>query len=103
VTNLRIADLPGRGGKHGHTIPQQLAGLDISMTSESSDRNMITVVSNERELTPAPDIDEHRRCGQAQLHQRQERMAAGEDLGLIAVFGQHSEGVLHGVGAHVLE
>ena len=40
---------------------------------------------------------------QAQLHQRQQRVAAGEQLGVVAVLGERGERLVHGAGPDVLE
>ena len=38
---------------------------------------------------PEPgQIEEHSRCGEAQPHERQQRLSAGDDFRLIAVFGK---------------
>src|SRR3954464_12085070 len=48
-------------------------------------------------------VDEHRRRREAQLHERQERVAAGEDLGVLAALGQRPERVLERLRRGVLE
>ena len=40
-----------------------------------------------RQLRDRADVDEHGRRGQPQLHHRQQRVAAGEQLGVVAVLG----------------
>ena len=37
------------------------------------------------EIADATDVDEHAWLGEAQLHQRQQAVAAGEELGVVAV------------------
>ena len=51
----------------------------------------------------AADVDEHRRGRQPQLHQRQQRVAAGEELGVVAVLGEQRDRFVDRVGAGVGE
>ena len=56
----------------------------------------------DRSLEPA-DVDQHARLGEAQLHQRQQAVAAGEELGLVAVLGRQADGLLGRAGPDVVE
>ena len=56
----------------------------------------------DRSLQPA-DVDEHARLGQAQLHQRQQAVAAGEELGVVAVLADQADRLLGRPGPHVVE
>ena len=51
----------------------------------------------------AADVDEDRRRGQAQLHQRHQRVAAGEELGLVAVLDEGGDGRVGRVDPDVVE
>ena len=55
------------------------------------------------EVAEAADVDEHARLGEAQLHQRQQAVAAGEELGVVAVLADEADGLLGGTGADVVE
>src|SRR6202023_880081 len=53
---------------------------------------------------PAPrttQVDEPGRRGEPQLHQRQQRLAAGQELGVLAVLGRQPDGLVHGRGPDV--
>ena len=49
------------------------------------------------------DVDEHGRCREPQLHQRDQRHAAGEELGVLAVLADERDGLVGRVGADVVE
>ena len=44
------------------------------------------------------DVDEARRAGEAERHQRDEALATGENLGVVTVLGEEVEGLVDGVG-----
>ena len=73
------------------------------MPRERTDRHVVTVVADVRQIAQAADVDQHRRCGQAQLHERQQRVAAGQQLGVVAVLGQEGDRVVGRVGPDVVE
>jgi len=64
---------------------------------------MVAVVSDVREVAQPADVDEHGRRGQPQLHQRQQRVPAGEQLRVLAVLREQADGVVGRVGADVVE
>ena len=55
------------------------------------------------EVAEPTDVDEHRRGRQPQLHERQQRVTAGEELGVVAVLGEQRDRFVDGVGAGVVE
>jgi hypothetical protein len=64
------------------------------VAGEGTDGEVVAGVADVAEVGEPADVDEHRRVGQAELHHRQERVAAGEELGLVAVLGEQGEGLL---------
>ncbi len=56
-----------------------------------------------REAGHSPEIDEQRRRRQPQLHQRDQRMATGQQLGVLATVGQRLDRLLHRGRGRVLE
>ena len=50
-----------------------------------------------------PQVDQQRRRRQPQLHQRQQRVPAGEQLGVLAVLVQHADRLVEGLGRLVVE
>ena len=64
---------------------------------------MVAVVAHVRQLLQPAEIDEHLRRGEPELHERQQRVAAGQQLCGVTVFVEQVESVLEGVGADVVE
>ena len=55
------------------------------------------------QLVQPADVDQQLGLGQPQLHHRQQRVAAGQQLGVVAVLGQQRQRVLGRLGGDVLE
>src|SRR4051812_14013197 len=64
---------------------------------------MVAGIADVGEVADAAHVDEHRRRGEAQLHERQERMPAGQQLGLVAVLAEQADGLLGRAGPDVVE
>ena len=60
-------------------------------------------VADRVELRDARDVDQHRWIGEPQVHHRHQRLAAGQHAGLVAVFGEHGDGLVGAVGPHIVE
>ena len=73
------------------------------MARERADGHMVSVVADVRQVGQPADVDQHRRRRQPQLHQRQQRVAAGEQLGVVAVLGEQRDRVVGRVGPDVVE
>ena len=70
---------------------EQIGVLDVHVAGERADRDVVAGVADVRQVAQPADVDEHRRLGQAQLHQRQQAVAAGEELGLVAVLADEAD------------
>ena len=103
VTNLRVANMSGSMRKERRICGEQRADFEIAMTSECADRDVIARIVDVTKVIEAADIDEHRWRGEPQLHEREERMAAGQELGFVAMLGQRGDRGVDGVSAEVLE
>ena len=103
VADLRVADQPGHVGQDRHRGPQQRAPLQVVMAGERADGDMVAGVTDERQPADPADVDEDGRRGEAEHHERQERMPAGQQLGVVAVLGEQCDGVVGGVGPDVVE
>ena len=55
------------------------------------------------ELLDAPQVDEQRGRRQPQLHQRDQRVPAGEQLGVLAAVAQRGQRLVERPGRHVVE
>ena len=85
VAHLGIADLPGDVGQQRHVTLQHLADLEVPVAGQGADDHPVAVLADVGQIGQPADVDQHRRRRQAQLHQRQQRVAAGQQLGVFAV------------------
>ena len=88
VTHLGIANLVGGEGQQGNLLLQQRRRFEVVVARQGADGDLVTTLLDIRQVGNPADVDEHRRDGQSQLHERQKRMAAGQQLGLIAVLAE---------------
>ena len=85
-------------------LAHQRIVLDVVVPGEPTDRRASSPASRTYERSrESTDVDQHRRRRQPQLHQRQQRVAAGEELGVVAVLGEQRDRVVERVGAGVGE
>ena len=103
MTHLRVAHLVGGVGKERDLLLQQRRRLELMVTGQRTDGDLSVPLLYIGAVRDAADVDQHRRGRQPQLHQGQQRVATGEDLGVLAVLGEQRHGLLHRAGAHVLE
>jgi hypothetical protein len=84
-------------------LSQRLGRLQVGVPRERADGDGAAVDPHVRQVLQAADVDEDGRRRQPQLHEREQRVAAGEELGVVAVAVQRADGVLEGLGALVVE
>ena len=84
VANLRVADEAGRLGDDRALGPQELALLDVPVAREGADRDRVPVVLDVGEVGDPADVDEQLGPREPQPHEREQRVAAGDELGLLA-------------------
>jgi hypothetical protein len=76
---------------------------DVAVPGAGPDRDLAVLDADVGQLGDPADVDQHLRLGEADLEDRQQRLAAGEQLGLVAVLAEQGHGVRGGVGAQVPE
>ena len=103
MTHLRVADFARRRREQRDVLGEDVAVLDVVMTREPADRDVVARVGDVGEVAQVAHVDEHRGRGEPQLHERQERVTAREDLGFVAVLGEQRDRFVDGVGACVGE
>ena len=84
VADLRVADPGRRRGDQRVRLAEQRVVRDVVVARERADRDPVAVLAHVAEVGQAADVDEQRRLREAELHQRQERVAAGEQLRVVA-------------------
>ena len=80
VPDLRVPHLPGRVRQQRHLAGQQLGGLQLTVPGQRSDGHVAAPVLDVGQAGDPPEVDENLGHGQAQLHERQQRVAAGKKL-----------------------
>ena len=88
---------------HGYTITKNTFWSFYYTAAGLHALHVIAGVVDVAEVGDPPDVDEHARCGEPQLHERQERMAAGQQLRLVAVLAERGDGGLGRIDPHVVE
>ncbi len=103
VPDLRVADLAGRVREQRHLAGQQFGMVHVVVPGQRPDRHVGAPVAYVGEVTEPAQVDDHLGSGQPQLHQRQQRMPAGQELGLLAVLRGQVAGFLRRAGPLVGE
>ena len=88
VADLPVADQAGDMRQQRNAVGEQRGVHDVGVTGGRADGDVAVVLADVGQLRDAGDVDEDGRVRQAQLHHRQQRMAAGEELGVVTVLGQ---------------
>src|SRR2546421_5741056 len=88
IPYLGIADLGCGARQQRQLLLEQVGELDVVMAGQRADRDMAILFADVIEVADAADVDQEGRRGEAQLHERDEAMPAGEDLRLLAVLDQ---------------
>ena len=66
------------------------------MPGEGADGRLVPAVTDVGEILEPADVDEHGRQGQPKLHQREQGVPTGEQLGVVAVLGEQAERLVRG-------
>ena len=82
---------------------QHVGDLEVPVPGEGADGDVVAGVADVGEIAQAADVDQHRRRRQPQLHEREQRVAAGEQLGVVAVLTEQADRLVGRVGPLVVE
>src|SRR5438270_4917536 len=77
--------------------------LELGMRNHRADPPAAVLPLHAVQPRNATQVDQQRRGGEPQLHQRQQRVAAGQQLGLVAILVQHPDRLLERVRRFVIE
>ena len=91
VTHLRIADVAGRMGEQRHVLGEHRALLDVHVPRHRADRDVVAGVADVRQVGQPADVDQHARLGEPQLHERQQAVPTGDELGVLAVLADEAD------------
>ena len=103
VADLGVADLRGGCGQQAGLAADQVTGLHVAVPGEGADSQHVTVVADVGEVRQATDVNHDRRGRQPVLHEGQQGMTAGQELGLVTVLGEEGDRVLGRSGQLVFE
>ncbi len=98
VPDLGVADLPGGVGEQRQVAAEQAGRGQVGVSAQRAHRDMTAVVADVAEVTEPADVDQGLRHGQAQLHQREQRMPAGQELRAVAALGRQLKSLIQGGG-----
>ncbi len=87
----------------GASAATRSAVRQVVVPRARADRQLVALDAEVAQLGQPPDVDHQLGRGQAQLHHRQQRVATGEDLGVLAVLGQQRQRAIECVGPLVGE
>ncbi len=94
VTHLRVADVAGGMGQQRDVLAKEIRCLDVHVAGHGADRDLVAFVTDVRQVGEPADVDQHARLGESQLHHRQQAVATGDELGLVAVLPDEADGLL---------
>jgi hypothetical protein len=86
-----------------HARLDQLGSLDGVLTGEGADDHAAVVRANVREIGDAIDVDQRLGMREPEIEQRDEALAARQDLGAIPVIREQAERFVDGTRSEVLE
>src|SRR5207302_868796 len=81
----------------------RVRALHLSVARHGADDETAALAPDSRQGFDVVDVDQPRRPGQAEVHQRHQALAAREQLALIAMSGQQLERLVLGARVVVLE
>lgn len=99
VADLLVGDPRRRLGQHA----QLRAALEVGVAGQRADPPAAVLALDRAQAGDPAQVDEQRRRRQPQPHQRQQRVAAGERLRLLAAVGERGQRGVERVGGGVVE
>ena len=101
VADLRVADVAGGAGEQAAALGEHRVEREVGVPAERADRDPVAVVAHVAEVVEPADVDEQRRPREAEPEQRDQRVAAGDQLGVLAP--EQLDRLVDRAGARVLE
>jgi hypothetical protein len=85
MAHRRVADERGRVGDEAALFLEKVVALHVAVAGHGADGDMVALVAHVLQVLDAPEVDEDRRRREAELHDREQRVTARQELRLIAV------------------
>ena len=84
-------------------LPEGGVAFHVAVAGHRADGEVIPFIADVVQVVYATEIDENRRGGEPELHYGEQAVAAGEELGLLAVLPEQLDSVVDGFGDLVVE
>ena len=94
VAGLHMADMRQRLPQQRHACGQRVVALDIALARAGAHAHGIGFGRDEFQRRDLVDVDQPGRAQQPERHHRHQALAAGDDLGVVAVLRQQRAGLL---------
>ena len=103
VPDRRVGDRRGRLGDQPRVLLDQRVVQHVVVGGHGADDDVVAVVADAAHLLDPADVDDDLRVGEPEPQQRDERLAAGHHLGVVAVLGECGHRLVDRAGADVVE
>jgi hypothetical protein len=90
-------------GERGARVADRVRAGDLAVAGHGPDHQAAVLDAGSREPGHAVEVDHDLGRREAQVHQRHEALAAGQDLGVLPVLGEERDALLRGRRREVLE
>jgi len=98
-----MADERQSGGDERQLLREPRPRHQFILRHRGADLDGVAAVADRIELGDLRNIDKHRRIDQPQIKHGDERLAAGEDARVVAVFGEQRCRLLDCIGPRIVE
>ena len=98
-----VAHERGRLGQEGQPLSDDGGELDRPLARHGPEPHVPVVLADVGEARDRVQVDEGRGPGHAEVHERHQALAAGQELGLASVAREQGNGLLHGRGPVIVE
>ncbi len=104
ISDLGVGDKRHGLDEKGSRFEHRWVPFETSLASHGADAQRAAIrPANKIELGDAVHVDQQRRFGEAEVEQRNQALAARQDLGVMAVVGESTKNSFEGVGSGVVE
>ena len=103
IAHLRIGDHLGGFAQDRGMLGQEAVDDDLALGGHRADHDLAALEADAFQLGDAGEVDEMGRHGEAQLHHRNEAVAAGDDAGVGIQPAEQGDRVREAGGAMILE
>src|SRR5579863_5534279 len=103
VSNLGMGDMRKRVGKQRAGFQKVAIALERTIARQGANADVPLAPIDRGEFGKTVDVDQHRRPRQAEIHRRNEALAASEEPGFVAMLGFQGQRLIKGRSPDVFE